>query len=72
MAKISLTPSQQGFLKKTLQEKLDSLKTYNLMLHDPSVLSYYERNGWSEERLLDIEDNVRKQHMVQSILEALL
>lgn len=71
MAKITLTPSQQGFLQKTLQEKLDSLKTYDLYLHEASTISFYERNQAAEIRVLDIEDCLRKQIMVQSILEAL-
>lgn len=72
MAKISLTPSQLGFLRKTLQEKLDSLKTYDLYLHEASTISFYERNQAAEIRLLDIEDCLRKQCMVQSLLEVIV
>lgn len=72
MAKISLTPSQLGFLRKTLQDKLDSLKTYDTFLHEKSTVSFYERNSAEEVLLTDMLDCQRNQLLVSSILEVLV
>lgn len=71
MTTFKLTASQVQFLTKHLRAQLDSLENFNAVLHEPSSVSFYERNDADELRLLAIEDNVRKQQLITTILEAI-
>lgn len=71
MTTVKLTASQVQFLTKHLRAQLDSLENFNAVLHEPSSVSFYERNDADELRLLAIEDNVRKQQLITSLLEVL-
>ena len=72
MTTVKLTASQVQFLTKLLRAQLDSLENYNVVLHEPSSVSFYGRNNADELRLLAIEDNVRKQQLITSLLEILV
>lgn len=71
MRTFKLTNEQTKFLLSTLRQRLDSLKSYNLILHDPATISYYDRNDADELRLQDLEDNVRKQCIVEQLIQAM-
>lgn len=66
-----LTDEQTKFLLSSLRQRLDSLKSYNLVLHDPAAISFYDRNDAAEVRLRDLEDNVRKQCIIEQLIQAM-
>ena len=71
MRTFKLTDEQTKFLLDSLRQRLESLKNYNLVLHDASTISYYDRNDADEIRLRDLEDNVRKQCIVEQLIQAI-